>query len=82
MPTFTELQEVVLASAFELAEAIVGGALRDDPQRGLEALRRAMSAAPEHGAQTQPEVAQNGHRRLPFRFDKSGTLPCRSTRGR
>jgi flagellar assembly protein FliH len=52
MPTFTELQEVVLASAFELAEAIVGGALRDDPNRGADALRRAMSATPEHGGVT------------------------------
>ncbi|MEU8657983.1 FliH/SctL family protein [Actinoplanes philippinensis] len=49
MPTFTELQEVVLASAWELAEAIVGRTLRDDPDRGADALRRAMTAAPEHG---------------------------------
>jgi flagellar assembly protein FliH len=49
MPTFTELQEVVLASAWELAEAIVGRNLRDDPDRGAVALRRAMTAAPEHG---------------------------------
>ncbi|MFF0375214.1 FliH/SctL family protein [Actinoplanes missouriensis] len=50
MPTFTELQEVVLASAFELAEAIVGRTVRDDPERGADAVRRAMSAAPEHGS--------------------------------
>ncbi len=49
MPTFTELQELVLASAFELAEGIVGRNLRDDPERGQDALRRAMTAAPEHG---------------------------------
>ncbi|WIM96085.1 FliH/SctL family protein [Actinoplanes oblitus] len=49
MPTFTELQELVLASAFELAEAIVGRNLHDDPERGRDALRRAMTAAPEHG---------------------------------
>ncbi|BCY15151.1 FliH/SctL family protein [Actinoplanes sp. L3-i22] len=49
MPTFTELQEVVLSSAFELAEAIVARNLRDDPERGQDALRRAMTAAPEHG---------------------------------
>ncbi|MFI1991376.1 FliH/SctL family protein [Actinoplanes sp. NPDC020271] len=49
MPTFTELQELVLASAFELAESIVGRNLRDDPERGQDALRRAMTAAPEHG---------------------------------
>jgi flagellar assembly protein FliH len=49
MPTFTELQELVLASAFELAEGIVGRTLHDDPERGRDALRRAMTAAPEHG---------------------------------
>ncbi|MEU4687268.1 FliH/SctL family protein [Actinoplanes sp. NPDC023714] len=48
-PTFTELQEVILASAWELAEAIIGRTLHDDPQRGADALRRAVSAAPEHG---------------------------------
>jgi flagellar assembly protein FliH len=51
-PTFTELQEVILASAFELTEAIIGRTLRDDPERGVDALRRAMSAAPEHGSVT------------------------------
>ncbi|MEV0896850.1 FliH/SctL family protein [Actinoplanes sp. NPDC049802] len=49
MPTFTELQEVVLAGAWELAEAIIGRTLRDDPERGADALRRAMTATPEHG---------------------------------
>ena len=49
MPTFTELQEVLLAHAFELAEAIVGRSL-DDPQgRGVDALRRVMATAPEPG---------------------------------
>lgn len=52
MPTFTELQEVVLASAWDLAEAIVGRHLRDDPDRGADALRRALTAAPEHGDMT------------------------------
>nr|GID86631.1 hypothetical protein Ade03nite_55550 [Actinoplanes derwentensis] len=50
MPTFTELQEVVLASAWDLAEAIIGRHLRDDPDRGADGLRRAMAATPEHGA--------------------------------
>jgi len=50
MPTFTELQEVLLTHAFELAEAIVGRSL-DDPQRRVaDALRRAMAAAPDTGA--------------------------------
>jgi flagellar assembly protein FliH len=49
MPTFTELQEVLIAHAFELAEAIVGRSL-DDPQgRGVDALRRAMATASDTG---------------------------------
>lgn len=49
MPTLTELQEVLLAHAFELAEAIVGRSL-DDPQgRTVSAVRRAMAATPEAG---------------------------------
>ncbi|MET0423913.1 MAG: FliH/SctL family protein [Actinoplanes sp.] len=49
MPTFTELQEVLLTHAFELAEAIVGRALDDPQRRGADALRRAMAASPESG---------------------------------
>ena len=49
MPTFTELQEVLLAHAFELAEAIVGRSLDDPQRRTADALRRAMAAAPETG---------------------------------
>ena len=49
MPTMQELQEVVLAHAFELAEAIVGRAVDDPEGRGADALRRALNAAPEHG---------------------------------
>ncbi len=50
MPTFAELQEVLLAHAFELAEAIVGRTL-DDPQgRTVDALRRAMAATPDAGS--------------------------------
>ncbi|GIF24239.1 hypothetical protein Ate02nite_69690 [Paractinoplanes tereljensis] len=52
MPSFTELQEVVLAHAFELAEAIVGRTLDDEQRRGADALRRAMAAAPEAGSLT------------------------------
>jgi flagellar assembly protein FliH len=50
MPTFSELQEVLLVHAFELAEAIVGRSLDDPQRRGADALRRAMSAAPETGS--------------------------------
>ena len=39
----------LVAHAFELAEAIVGRALDDPEGRGADALRRAMTAAPEHG---------------------------------
>lgn len=49
MPTFAELQEVLLAHAFELAEAIVGRSLDDPQRRTADALRRAMAAAPESG---------------------------------
>ncbi len=50
MPTFTELQDVLLAHAFELAEAIVGRTLDDPQRRGADALRRAMAAAPDSGS--------------------------------
>ncbi|MEV8507342.1 FliH/SctL family protein [Actinoplanes sp. NPDC051475] len=49
MPTLHELQEAVLAHAFELAEAIVGRAMDDPEGRAEAALRRAMSAAPDQG---------------------------------
>jgi flagellar assembly protein FliH len=49
MPTFTELQEVLLTHAFELAEVIVGRSLDDPQRRGADALRRAMAASPDAG---------------------------------
>jgi flagellar assembly protein FliH len=49
MPTLHELQEAVLAHAFELAEAIVGRAMDDPEGRAVAALRRAMDAAPDQG---------------------------------
>src|SRR5688572_4632637 len=49
MPTLHELQEAVLAHAFELAEAIVGRAMDDPEGRAAAALRRAMNAAPDAG---------------------------------
>lgn len=49
MPTLHELQEAVLAHAFELAEAIVGRAMDDADGRAAAALRRAMSAVAEQG---------------------------------
>ncbi|MBL7254637.1 flagellar assembly protein [Actinoplanes sp. LDG1-01] len=50
MPTFAELQEVLLAHAFELAEAIVGRSLEDPQGRTVAALRRAMAATPDAGS--------------------------------
>jgi flagellar assembly protein FliH len=50
MPTMQELQEAVLAHAFELAEAIIGRTIADPDGRGVDALRRAMNAAPDQGA--------------------------------
>src|SRR4051812_39402694 len=49
MPTLQELQEAVLAHAFELAEAILGRALESPEGRGADALRRAMNTAPDQG---------------------------------
>ncbi|MFG1610127.1 FliH/SctL family protein [Actinoplanes sp. NPDC049265] len=56
MPTLQELQEAVLAHAFELAEAIVGRTLDDPEHRAADALRRAMAAAPDQG-----EIVVNLH---------------------
>jgi flagellar assembly protein FliH len=44
--TGAEVEELILASAFRLAEAIVGASLADDRIRGRAALARAMAAAP------------------------------------
>jgi flagellar assembly protein FliH len=48
-PNLHELQETILAHAFELAEAIVGRALDEPDGRGLDALRRVMAIAPTQG---------------------------------
>jgi len=56
MPTMHELQEAVLAHAFELAEAIVGRTVDNPDGRGADALRRAMNAAP-----TQGDIVVNLH---------------------
>jgi len=55
-PTLHEVQESILAHAFELAEAIIGRAVDDPDGRGLDALRRAMAVAPAHG-----EIVVNLH---------------------
>ncbi len=45
-PAIEDVEGLVLTLAFDLAEAIVGARLRDDEQRGLDALRRVLAAAP------------------------------------
>jgi flagellar assembly protein FliH len=56
MPTMHELQEAVLAHAFELAEAIIGRAVDNPDGRAADALRRAMNAVPDEG-----EIVVNLH---------------------
>ncbi|GID96847.1 FliH/SctL family protein [Amorphoplanes digitatis] len=48
-PTLHDLEDAVLAHAFELAEAIVGRAMDDPEGRAVAALRRVMNTAPEQG---------------------------------
>jgi flagellar assembly protein FliH len=49
LPTLEQLQELILSHALELAEAIIGRELTDSQDRGTDAMRRAISAAPEQG---------------------------------
>lgn len=43
----TEMENVLIESAFTIAEAIVGAVLRDDDQRGAAVLQRALTLAPQ-----------------------------------
>jgi flagellar assembly protein FliH len=52
VPVIAELEDLVLRSAVELAEALLGRALADSPERGLDALRRALALAPAAGTLT------------------------------
>ncbi|GAB1694688.1 FliH/SctL family protein [Krasilnikovia sp. M28-CT-15] len=45
-----EIREEIIAQAFTLAEAIIGRSLADPEGRAVDALRRAMAAAPDRGA--------------------------------
>lgn len=45
-PNGAEVEELILAGAFQLAEALVGASLADDRIRGRAALARALAAAP------------------------------------
>jgi len=46
VPSADEVEELILATAFQVAEAIVGASLADDELRGRAALRRALALAP------------------------------------
>jgi flagellar assembly protein FliH len=52
VPVLAGLTDEVLRGAVELAEALLGRELSDAPERGLDALRRVMSVAPESGTVT------------------------------
>jgi flagellar assembly protein FliH len=51
-PTVVELEDTVLRSAVDLAEALLGRALADSADPGGDALRRALSVAPDGGTVT------------------------------
>jgi flagellar assembly protein FliH len=52
VPVLAELEDAVLHTAVELAEALVGRALADSAESGLDALRRVLALAPETGTLT------------------------------
>ena len=55
-PTGEQVEELILASAFQLAEALVGASLADDRIRGRAALRsRARSRPSRHACRRTPE---------------------------
>jgi len=52
VPVATELADLVLHGAVELAEALVGRALADSSEPGLDALRRVLALTPDTGTVT------------------------------
>jgi flagellar assembly protein FliH len=52
VPLAAELTDLILHGAVEVAEALVGRALADSPEPGLDALRRVMAVAPQTGTVT------------------------------
>ena len=52
VPVAADLESAVLEGAVEIAEALLGRALAESPERGLDALRRVMALAPETGTVT------------------------------
>ncbi len=49
VPVAAELEDAVLRGAVEIAEALLGRAVAESPERGLDALRRVMATAPATG---------------------------------
>ena len=52
VPVAADLESAVLEGAVEIAEALLGRALAESPERGLDALRRVMALAPQTGTPT------------------------------
>jgi flagellar assembly protein FliH len=52
VPVIAELADVALSGAVELAEALLGRALADSTEPGLDALRRVLALAPDTGILT------------------------------
>lgn len=45
-PSIVGIEDLIVASAFDVAEAVVGAHLRDDPRRGAAAVARALTLLP------------------------------------
>lgn len=52
VPALTEIDDLVVEAAFEIAEALVHSSLRDDPNRGRLAVSRALAMIPQGSAVT------------------------------
>lgn len=47
VPALADLEDLIVSSAFTLAEAVIGAGLRDDPERGAKAVARVLALVPE-----------------------------------
>lgn len=45
-PSIAGIEDLIVSSAFDIAEAVVGAHLRDDPERGAAAVARALTLLP------------------------------------
>lgn len=59
-PVLSEIEELIVRSAFDIAEAVVGRTLRDDTTRGADAVARALALAPS-GAPVLVSVSPLDH---------------------